>query len=64
MRRGRGCRIRVDDEKGSVRIGDGRGRRMMLKGENRMRIDGKEKIRMDWKELEIVGDEKIRIEGD
>ena len=59
-----GCTITLDDEKGSVTIADPTGSTIILNGDNTITNDAKDKITIHSKELEILADEKIRIEAD
>ena len=59
-----GCTVTLDDEKGSVTIADPTGSTVILNGDNTITIDSKDKITIHSKEIEILADEKIRIEGE
>ena len=56
MSRGRGCRIRVDDEKGRVMMKEKEGKRYRGDGEGNMRICGCKRMRL------CVGEKKIMID--
>lgn len=58
-----GCTVTLDDEKGSVTIADPKGSTVILNGDNTITIDSKDKISIHSKEIEILADEKIRIEA-
>ena len=59
-----GSTVTLDDETGSVTIADPTGSTVILNGDNTIIIDAKDKITIHSKEIEILADEKIRIEGD